>query len=166
MILSNTVTSAPVQGATVQAAADDNPILGFSGVGNGRQWIANPGSFNAAIVPITAVTGAAAANNLDATLGGLFTVTQYGGAYTLSLWTTGTYANASGSQVLSMQPGQTIAIYLPAVGSAAITWPSTITWIGSASASAPTTTTNATLVYLTCLTNGSSPTFLGFFLTN
>ena len=137
MILSNTVPGVAVQGNTVPAAADDNPILGYSGVGNGRNWIATPGSFNAAIVPITAVTGAAAANNLDWTLGGFFNVTQYGGAYTLSFWTTATYANPTGSQVLSAQVGQTIAIYLPAVGSAAITWPSTITWIGSASASGP-----------------------------
>ena len=39
MILSNTVASAAVQGVTVNAAADDNPVLGFSAVGNGRNWV-------------------------------------------------------------------------------------------------------------------------------
>ncbi len=167
MILSNTVTSAAVQGNTVSAAADDNPVLGFSGVGNGRNWVATPGSFNAALQTITAASGAVAANNIDWTTGGLFTINQYGGAFTVAFWTTGTYANASGSQVLSAQLGQTIILYIPATGSAAITWPSTITWFGSSgSASAPTTTTNATIVYLTCMAVGSAPTFLGMYVTN
>ena len=166
MILANTVTSAGVAGgAGVPAAADDNPILGWSAVGQGRNWVGTPGSFNAALQTITAVSGAAAANNIDWTTGGFFTVTQYGGAFTVAFWTTATYANAAGAQVLSASLGQTIAIYIPAVGSAAITWPSTITWVGSASASAPTTTTNATLVYLTCTAVGSAPTFVGFYLT-
>ena len=167
MILSNTITSQGVAGGTgVPAAADDNPVLGFSAVGNGRNWVATPGSFNAALQTITAASGAVAANNIDWTTGGFFTVTQYAGAFTIAFWTTATYANASGSQVLSASLGQTIAIYIPATGSAAITWPSTITWMGSGSASAPTTTTNATLIYLTCTAVGASPTYIGFYLTN
>ncbi len=166
MILSNTLTSAAVQGNTVQAAADDNPLLGFGAVGTGRNWVGTPGSFNAAIVAIAAASGSNVANNIDWTVGGFFNVTQYAGAYTITFATTATAANAAASQVLSPSVGQTISIYLPAVGSAAITWPSTITWVGSGSASAPTTTTNATLVYLTCLTTGSAPTYVGFYLTN
>ncbi len=155
----------------MQAAADDNPLLGFGAVGNGRNWVGTPGSFNAAIVAITAASGSNVANNIDWTQGGLFNVTQYGGAYTITFATTATASLAAASQVLSPSVGQTIAIYLPAVGSAAITWPTTITWFGigvsgSCVATAPTTTTNATLIYITCLTTGSSPTYLAFYFTN
>ena len=50
MILANTTTSPAVGNlSAVAAAADDNPILGFSAVGNGRNWVASPGLCNGAI---------------------------------------------------------------------------------------------------------------------
>ncbi len=166
MILANTVASAANPGGTVQAPADETPLLGLSAVGNGRNWVSTPGSFNAALATITAASGSNVANNIDWTAAGFFTITQYAGAYTLTFATTATAALTAANQVGSFSLGQTIAIWIPAVGSAAITWPSTITWVTSAAATAPTTTTNGTLVYLTCTAVGSAPTFIGFYLTN
>jgi len=160
MILSNTVTSAAVQGNTVSAAADDNPILGFGAVGNGRNWVGSPGAFNAAISALgTLVTGT---NIIDWTTAGYFTSTAYGGAFTLS------FTNAS--NVLTPSLGQTIVLVITGAGSASATWPSTISWVGvGASGSgvhaAPTLTSVTTIVYLTCTGVGASPTYTGLYVT-
>ena len=42
MIISGTVTSSPVQGATAPAAADSNPLTGFVPVGYNGQWQSKP----------------------------------------------------------------------------------------------------------------------------
>ena len=64
MILSNTLTSAAVQGTAVQAAADDNPVLGFGVVGNGRNWISTPGFANSAVLA-AGTLGIGATLNID-----------------------------------------------------------------------------------------------------
>src|SRR5271166_1565055 len=123
MILSNTITSAAVQGATVQAAADVNPVLGFSAVGNGRNWVATPGVFNGALNAMgTLVTGT---TYFDWTSYGIFTLTCYGGSMTFSFYQTSATAAPYTPSV-----GQTIMMIITGTGSAAVTWPSTVTWVG------------------------------------
>ena len=53
MIISGTVTSAPVQGTTVQTPADENPPTGFVPVGSGSQWVAKPGGVGALVATVT-----------------------------------------------------------------------------------------------------------------
>ena len=171
MILSNTVASAAVQGVTVNAAVDDNPVLGFSTVGNGRNWVGTPGSFNAAIAALGTPV-ASATINIDWTAGGYFTLTfPTSGTNVIQFATTATSALAAAAQVASFSLGQTIIIQWlgNASGVTNPTWPSnvTITWVGAGSAGPPTATTaQTTLIYLTCTGVGSSPTFTGLFLTN
>jgi len=169
MILANTVTSAGVAGgAGVPAAADDNPILGYGAVGTGRNWVATPGCFNGALSALgTLATGT---TNLDWTQAGIFTFTCYGGTMTLQFATTATSALAAASQILSPSIGQTIMLVITGAGSAAITWPSTISWVGVGTATdgvhtAPTVTSVTTVVYLTCTGVGSAPTYVGFYVT-
>ena len=168
MILSNTVTSAAVAGTTVQAAADDNPILGFSAVGNGRNWVGTPGVMNGAVNNLgTLATGT---TNIDWTAAGIYTLTCYGGAMTFQFATTATASLAAASQVLSPSLGQTIMLIITGAGSAAITWPTTISWVGEGTSgagvhTAPTVTSVTTVVYLTCTAVGSAPTYLGLYIT-
>jgi len=53
MIISGTVTSSPVQGATVSDPADSNPLVGFVPVGAGGQWQAKPGGVGALASTVT-----------------------------------------------------------------------------------------------------------------
>ncbi len=157
MILANTVTSAAVQGATVPAAADDNPLLGLGVVGTGRNWVSTP-SPNYVLSAIGTVTTAV---NIDWTAAGYFTLTL-----TATDTCVMTFGIGSSSGSLSASLGQSIKIAITGASTAAITWPSTITWIGSGSASAPTVTGNVTVVELVCTGVGSSPTFNATYLTS
>jgi len=164
MILGGTVAGVAVQGVTTPGPADISPQLGFGAVGNGQAWLTTPGVFNGSLKALgTLLTGT---TNIDWTAAGIYTFTCYGGAMTLQFATTATTALAAASQVLSPSLGQTICLIITGAGSAAITWPSTVTWVGAASSSAPTVTGNVTVVYLTCTAVGSSPTYIGFYLTN
>jgi len=161
MILSNTVASAAVQGVTVNAAADDNPVLGFSAVGNGRNWVTTPGLANAAINPLGTLTNGAAVN-FDWSAYGYFTLTlPSGGTNAATFATTATAALAAASQVNSFQLGQLIKLRITG-GGGTITFPGTITWVaqGVAATTAPTWTGSlVTDVYLICTAVGSAPTF-------
>ncbi len=97
-------------------------------------------------------TLATGTTTLNCGVANYFTLTAYGGSFTLAL------ANA--------YVGQMIAVQITGAGSAAATWPSTMTWIGSGSAAAPTLTANTTLVFLIVTALGASPTYTGFYLTN
>ena len=163
MILSNTITSQGVAGGTgVPAAADDNPVLGFSAVGNGRNWVGTPGCFNGAINAMgTLATGT---TYFDWTSYGIFSLTCYGGAMTFS------FNASSTATVASPSLGQTILLVITGAGSAAITWPATVSWIGlgttgSGVHAAPTVTSVTTYVLLTCTAVGSSPTYTGMYIT-
>ncbi len=160
MILGGTVTSPPVSGTTVQDPADTSPTLGLSVIGNGRYWQAStcPGYVVSALGTLAAGT-----TILDWTQAGLFTFTAYGGAFTLS------FTNAAG--VFTPVQGQALEIFITGAGSAAATWPTTITWCGSVAAgggstSAPVLSTNTTSITLVCLSGGSAPTFLGTYITS
>ncbi len=83
-----------------------------------------------------------------------FTLTAYGGAFTLA------FSNVS--------VGQQIQLFVTGAGSAAATWPSGITWIGltsapAASSSAPVLTANTVLITLTCT---AANTFVGSYITS
>jgi len=155
MILGGTVAGVAVQGVTTPGPADISPQLGFGAVGNGKAWVTTPGVFNGAISALgTLPTGTTI---LDWTQAGIYTFTAYAGSFTIS------FTNAGN---LTPSLGQTIQVVITGAGSASPTWPSSVTWVGAASASAPTLTGNVTIVYLTCVAVGSSPTIYGFYLTN
>ena len=163
MILANTTTSPAVGNlSAVAAAADDNPILGFSAVGNGRSWVGTPGVMNGAINAMgTLATGT---TYFDWTSYGIFSLTCYGGAMTFS------FNASSTATVASPSLGQTILLVITGAGSAAITWPSTISWIGVGTSgagvhAAPTVTSVTTYVLLTCTATGSAPTYTGLYIT-
>ncbi len=162
MILANTVASAPVQGVSVQAAADDNPILGYGVVGAGRNWVSTPGLANAAINALGTLV-ANAAVNFDWSAYGYFTVTLPNtGTNAATFATTATAALAAASQVNSFQLGQLIKLRITGGGGGTITFPGTITWVaqGVAATTAPTWTGSlVTDVYLICTAVGSTPTF-------
>lgn len=101
----------------------------------------------------TAVATATAKMVVDWTTAGYFTVTAYGGGWTI------TFTTAAG--VFTPVLGQEIYINITHASSSAITWPATVTWI-TASSAAPTTTTNNCLVCLLCTNAGSSPTYIGY----
>ncbi len=166
IILANTIASAPVQGVSVQAAADDNPILGSGVVGTGRNWVSTAGVANAVLAALDTPT-AGATINLDWTAAGLFTVTMpSSGTSTFQFATTATAASAAASQVLSAALGQLILVQITGTSGVTVAWPTTITWIGAASAAAPTLTGNTTLIWLICTGVGSAPSFTGFYLTS
>jgi|SRR5271157_2010058 len=170
MILANTVTSSAVQGVTVPAAADDNPLQGFSAVGTGSNWVGTPGSFNAALSALGTPT-AGTVVNLDWTAAGLFTMTMpSSGTSTFQFATTATAALAAAKQVASFSLGQTIQIVITGTGGVTVAWPTTISWVGVGTATdgvhaAPTLTSVTTVIYLTCTGVGTSPTFIGFYIT-
>jgi len=138
MIISGTVTSAPVGGQTVQDPADQCAPQGFGVVANGMRWMATP-SPNFVVVALGTLTTAAV---LDWTQGGLFTVTCTGSdALAIS------FTNAAG--VLTPSIGQTIRVANTGASGASATWPSTVTWEGG---SAPATTnTGIVLIEITCV---------------
>lgn len=161
MILSNTVAAPSVQGVAAVGPADEGGApVGSSVISNGASWQSSttPGYVIKALG--TLATGTTI---LDWTQAGLFTFTAYGGAFTLS------FTNAAG--VFTPLVGQALEIYITGAGSAAATWPTTITWVGSVAAgggttSAPVLSANNTSITLVCLTGGASPTFLGTFITS
>ncbi len=135
MILSNTITSAAVQGTTVSAPADDNPVLGYSAVGTGKNWVATPGLANAAINAV-ATPASSGTSTFDWSVGGIVTWTPYGGTCTVA------FANAS--------LGQLIAVVATAATSASITWPSGITWLTGSGGAAPALTSKSALIFFIC----------------
>ncbi len=165
MILSNTTTSAAVQGTTVPVPADDNPILGFGVVGTGKNWVGTPGP-NAAIQALGTLTTAV---NLDWTVASYFTWTS-----TTSSNETVTFGLTGATSTASYSLGQIIKCRVTASGStqATITWPSTVSWNGiltgtsGSSQSAPVLVASKFLdVTLICTNAGSSPTFDGTYTT-
>ena len=170
MILANTVASAAVQGVTVQAAADDNPILGSGVVGTGRNWVSTPGLANATI---SALGVLGATGNIDWSAAGYFSFTTTSGTnLTLTFATTATAALAAASQIDSFSLGQMIKIRVTGAGTPTITWPSTVTWLGTldstsgSSSSAPVVVSGKLIdITLVCTGVGSAPTFDGTFIT-
>ena len=169
MILSNTLTSAAVQGTTVQAAADDNPVLGFSAVGNGRNWVSTPSpNYVISALGVLGATG-----NIDWSAAGYYSFTTTSGTnLTLTFATTATAALAAASQVNSFSLGQAIKVRITGAGTPTITWPSTVTWVGTldstsgSSSSAPVVVSGKVIdVTLVCTGVGSAPTFDGTFIT-
>jgi len=78
------------------------------------------------------------------------------------------YAGAMTFAFSNVQPGQSIRMFITGAGSAAITWPSTFTWIGltaapAASAVAPVVTSATVLVDITCTTLGN---YIGSYITS
>ncbi len=163
MVVGGTVTSAPVGGVSVQAPADDSPIVGMSIVGNGRQYVQSPAP-NYVISAVGTVTTAA---NLDWTQAGYFSLTLTGSDTCVI-----TFGIGSSSGALSASLGQAIKIRLTGAASAAITWPSTITGVGvlastgGTSGSAPTIAANTYDITLVCTQTGSAPTFDGTYVTS
>jgi hypothetical protein len=161
MIVSGTVTSAPVQGVSVQDPADTSPPTGAGVAGFNGKWVL---STSETFVLSNLGTLATGTTILDWTQAGYFTFTAYGGSFTLS------FTNAAG--VFTPSLGQIIKIRITGAGSAAATWPSTITWVGvlastgGTSASAPVLTANVTDVTLICTATGSAPTFDGTYITS
>ncbi|MGZ3353289.1 MAG: hypothetical protein ACXVB2_00275 [Isosphaeraceae bacterium] len=156
MILSNTVASSVVlNGATstVNTPADESAPAGFMPSSNGKSWIALPGPASAISALGTAVATATRSLTVDWTTASFFTVTAFGGGWTI------TFTNAAG--VLTPSVGQTIRIQVTGASSSAITFPSTITWI-TASAAAPTCATNSQVIAIICTATGSSPTYIGW----
>ena len=140
-------------GVTTQGPIDENPPTGAGIMGLNGKWVLDPGVSLMVSALGTAVATATASLVVDWTTAGYFTVTAYGGGWTI------TFNNAAG--VLTPSIGQLIYINITHAASSAITWPSTITWI-SASSAAPTTTTNNCLVALLCTQTGSAPTYIGW----
>ena len=171
MILSNTVTSAAVAGATVQAAADDNPVQGYGAVGNGRNWVATPGLANAAINALGTIT--TVGPNLDWSAYGYFTWTSTASDNeTITFYTTA--SNTAGTNLPSYSLGQMIKCRITSSAStvATLTWPATVTWIGmltgtsGSSQVAPVLVASKLLdVTLVCTAVGSAPTFDGTYMT-
>jgi hypothetical protein len=134
MIISGTITSAPVGGVTVQDPADQSAPQGFGVVANGMRWTATP-SPNFAVSALGTVTTAA---TLDWSVAGLFTLT---------LTTTDScavaFANVSIGQVIR------VAITDVTGTGTALTWPSTVTWEGGVLPGA-TPAAGVILVEITC----------------
>jgi len=151
--ISGVVASPSVQGVSANSPADIAYTQGFSAVGNGQAWVLTPGQNYAISALGTAVATATRSMVVDWTTAAYFTVTAYGGGWTI------TFNNAAG--VFTPVFGQEIFINITHAASSAITWPSTVTWI-SAGAAGPTTTTNNCIVALLCTNAGSSPTFIGY----
>jgi hypothetical protein len=170
MILGNVLSSSPVQGVTVSASADDNPLLGYGAVGNGRQWVSTPGLGNAAINAMGTVTTAV---NLDWSAYGYFTWTSTASSNeTVTFYTTA--SNTAGTNLASYSLGQMIKIRITSSGAtvATVTWPATVTWIGmqtgtsGSSVVAPVlVASKQTDITLICTATGSAPTFDGTYMT-
>ncbi len=117
MIISGTVTSSPVQGATAPAAADSNPLTGFVPVGYNGQWQSKPFGVGGVAANITVTNSLA----LD--------------------WSTSTYFQyLIGAANQTFQPlfvnqtiGQTIRVVIsqvPAAIQGLVLWPATTTGVG------------------------------------
>ena len=167
MILANTVPSQAVGPSgstfTAQAAADDNPIVGYGVVGAGRNWVSTPGSFNAAVLAAgTLATGATL--NVDWTQVGYASVTLFtSGTNVLTFATTATASLAAASQIGSFSLGQTLHLRITGAG-AALTWPTgTYNYVAQGVAFSTTnlTFTGSTVwdMFITCTATGSAPTF-------
>jgi len=166
MILRGLQTSAPVQGVTVQDPVDVAAPVGWSPVGGGGYWMANPSpNFAYSALGVLGATG-----NIDWSVAGYFSFTTTTGTnLTLTFATTATSALAAAAQVPSYDLGQMIFIRVTGAGTPTITWPSTVTWVGVTAT--PTTSASAPLVHtqnfiaLICTGTGSAPTFDGFYVT-
>ncbi len=163
MIVSGTVTSPAVQGVTVQDPADTSPSTGMGVTGANGKWVLDPGQ-SFVISALGTVTTAA---NLDWTQAGYFSLTLTGSDTCVV-----TFGTGSSTGALSASLGQMIKIRLTGASSAAVTWPSTITWVGlltgtsGASASAPTVSAaNVIDITLVCTATGSAPTYDGTYIT-
>jgi len=165
MILANTVASQAVGPSgstfTAQAAADDNPILGFGAVGNGRNWVSTPGSFNAAcLFAGTLATGVTL--NVDWTAIGYASVTLFtSGTNVLTFYTAASIP--SGANLPSFSLGQTLHLRITGAG-ASLTWPSgTFSYVAQGVAFSTTnlTFTGSTVwdMFITCTGTGAVPTF-------
>ena len=110
MILSNTVASAAVQGVTVNAAADDNPVLGF-GPRQRPQLGGNPWVLSTAAIAALGTPVASTTVNIDWTAGGYFSLTfPTSGTNVIQFATTATGALAAAAQMASFSLGQMIII--------------------------------------------------------
>ncbi len=168
MILANTVPSQAVGPSgstyTAQSSADDNPILGYGAVGNGRNWVSTPGSFNAAILAAgTLATGVTL--NVDWTQVGYATVTLFtSGTNVLTFYTAASIvAGANPANVASFSLGQTLHLRITGAG-ATLTWPAgTYSYVAQGVAFSTTnlTFTGSTTwdMFITCTGTGSAPTF-------
>ena len=135
-------------------AGDTLPYsAGMSPVGTGAGWLMMPDGQG---LPIALGTLATGTTNLNCALYNYFSFTCYGGAMTLVFQ--------------NMLVGQQIQLLITGAGSAAITWPSTVAWVGVGSATdgvhvAPTVTSLTTWVMVTCTALGTSPTYTGIYIT-
>ncbi len=166
MILKGLTASPPVQGVTVQDPIDVGAPQGFSPVGMGGWFSALPSpSFAYSALGVLGATG-----NIDWSAAGYFSFTTTSGTnLTLTFATTATAALAAAAQIPSYQLGQLIKIRVTGAGTPTITWPATITWIGSVAAGTPSA--SAPLVHtqnditIVCTGTGSAPTFDGWYIT-
>ena len=162
-IVTGTVALAPVQGVSVPAPADFTPPAGMSLSSNGRGWVLNAGE-SFVVAALGTVTNAA---NLDWTQGGYFSLTL-----TASTTCVITFGTGSATGPLSPSLGQLVKIRLTGAASAAITWPSTINWLGvltstgGTSHAAPTIAALTYDITLVCTNTGSAPTFDGTYITS
>lgn len=150
MILTNTVTqSATIGGTAVSAStpADAQAPRGFAAGSNGRAWKGLPGM----IKSVSALGVVAATANLDWSLYSYFSFTTTSGTG-LTL----TFGKTASTTTSSWTIGQIIKVRITGAGTPTITWPSTVTWVGTlagggGSASAPLVSNgNQVDVTLTC----------------
>jgi hypothetical protein len=162
-VVGGIVASPAVQGVTGTGPADLNPPVGMSISSNGRGWALNPGeSF-----VISALGVITTAVNLDWTQAGYFSFTTTSGNNA-----TVTFGIGGSTGALSASLGQTIKVRITGAGTPTITWPATVTWVGTldsttgSSSSAPVVVNGKVIdVALVCTNTGSAPTFDGTFIT-
>ena len=136
MILSGTITSSPVAGATVAANVDDNAPTGFVPVGQNNLWVARPGGVGAVIPQVAAV----ASQTVDWSTGSVI-------QYLLGQNTTFAYTNVT--------VGQTITLVLTqdGTGSRPGTFPAGSVFVGG-SKTLTTTAAGIDTVQVTCTAPG------------
>ncbi len=171
MILRGIIASPPVQGVTVQDPVDQGAPVGWSPVGAGGYWMANP-SPNYAISALGTLN---TTGNIDWSVAGYFSMTLTASAtLTLTFATTATASLAAAAQVPSFDLGQVIKVRITSASGTAgtIVWPSTVTWVGTVTAgggthAAPLPVTGSVLIDVTlvCTGTGSAPTFDGIYTT-
>lgn len=167
MILRNTGTSAAVGGVTTTGPADAAAPVGFGVVADAQGWRSTSGpNYSISALGVLGATG-----NIDWSAASYFTFTTTSGTnLTLTFYTTD--AVAASLTTPSYTLGQKITIRVTGAGTPSITWPATVTWLGTltgtsgASQSAPVVINTKLLdIELICTGVGSSPTFDGRYRT-
>ena len=150
MILTNAVASSATIGGTAFSTttpADAQAPRGFQAGSNGSSWKGLPGI----IKSINAQGVVAATANLDWSLYSYFSFTTTSGT-NLTL----TFGKTASTTTPSWTIGQIIKVRITGAGTPTITWPDTVTWIGTltgggGSASAPLVANSKQIdVILTC----------------